>query len=110
MQYLEERILKLKSAAEFESAALEVFRLQAAKNPVYAGYLKLLHVDPDEVDKTGKIPFLPIELFKSHNIILDHHEPEVIFKSSGTTGQRPSCHYVASEKLYRQSLLKTFIS
>ncbi len=110
MQYLEERILKLKSAAEFESAALEVFRLQAAKNPVYAGYLKLLHVEPDEVDRTEKIPFLPIEMFKSHKIILDHHEAEVVFKSSGTTGQQPSCHYVASEKLYRKSLLKTFIS
>ncbi|MEX0982723.1 MAG: acyltransferase [Bacteroidales bacterium] len=110
MQHLEERILNIKNGVEFESVALEVFRLQSAKNAVYAGYLKLLHVDPDGVDRTGKIPFLPIELFKTHKIILDHHEAEVVFKSSGTTGQQPSSHHVASEKLYHQSLLKTFVS
>lgn len=110
IQHLEERILQLKSAGEFDSLALEVFRLQAAQNSVYARYLSLLKIDPGKVDTTDKIPFLPIELFKTERIILDKHTPEVVFRSSGTTGQQPSSHFVASENLYKQSFLKTFTS
>ncbi|MCA1747507.1 MAG: acyltransferase, partial [Bacteroidales bacterium] len=110
MQPIEERILQIKSAGEFDSLALDVFRLQAAQNSVYARYLSLLKIDPAEIDATDKIPFLPIELFKTERIILDNHKPEVIFRSSGTTGQQPSIHFVVSEKLYRQSFLKTFTS
>ncbi len=110
IQHLEEHILHIESAGEFDSLVLEVFRLQADQNNVYARYLSLLNVDPGKVDTTDKIPFLPIELFKTHRIILGNHTPEVIFRSSGTTGQQPSSHFVASEKLYRESFLKTFTS
>jgi phenylacetate-coenzyme A ligase PaaK-like adenylate-forming protein len=110
MQHLEKHILQIESAGEFDSLALDVFRLQAAKNSVYAKYLSLLKTDPGKIDSSDKIPFLPIELFKTHRIILDNYTPEVIFRSSGTTGQQPSSHFVASEKRYKESFLKTFTS
>lgn len=108
MQHPEQRILNIISAGEFNSLALDVFHRQASENRVYGKYLSLLGIRPETVSTVEEIPFLPIGLFKSEKIITGNKEPELIFRSSGTTGQQPSVHYVASAVLYRQSLLKTF--
>jgi phenylacetate-coenzyme A ligase PaaK-like adenylate-forming protein len=108
MQHLEQRILNIKSAGEFNALALDVFRRQAAGNRVYGKYLSLLGIRSESVNSAGEIPFLPINLFKSEKVITGNREPELVFRSSGTTGQQPSAHYVVSTGLYLQSALKTF--
>ena len=63
-----DQILSIKSDAEFDSAALEIFRFQADKCKPYREYISLLGINPGEVRSVEDIPFLPIELFKTHDI------------------------------------------
>lgn len=86
--------------AAFEEIALRLFRFQAKHNPVYRQYLAYIAVDPRQVTAINSIPFLPISLFKSHLLKTGTWEPEVIFTSSGTTGQTVSRHAVRSKEFY----------
>jgi len=92
----------------FSNAALEIFRLQSEENAVYKRYLELLEIDPAGVDSIGRIPFLPVEFFKSHKVITGTGEPVRIFESSGTTGLQTSRHYILDEQIYIGSLLAGF--
>jgi phenylacetate-coenzyme A ligase PaaK-like adenylate-forming protein len=85
---------------DFEAAALELFRFQAANNPVYKAYLQNLKINPEAISTIEKIPFLPIEFFKTQEVKTGIFEPEVIFKSSGTTQQERSQHFVADLNFY----------
>ncbi len=86
----------------FEELALELFRYQAQHNAVYKEYLKLLRVQPVQVKDLRQIPFLPIEFFKTHQVVTNTFEPEITFYSSGTTQQTRSRHFVASLAWYNQ--------
>lgn len=92
--------------ASFEALALDIFRYQAAENPVYGQYLRHLGVQPEVVEKPEEIPFLPLEFFKLHTVLSGPVSPEITFESSGTTG-RPSGdqvisrHAVADAAFYR---------
>jgi phenylacetate-coenzyme A ligase PaaK-like adenylate-forming protein len=108
MQHLEDHIFNIKSAGEFSSLALDIFRLQSTGNSVYSRYLSFINIDPGRITKIEDIPFLPIELFRSHRIVTGDKEPEIIFRSSGTTASGSGNHYVVSEKLYQKSFLKSF--
>ena len=55
-------------SSNFNAVALEVFRFQAQFNPLYKDYLKLLRIDPLQVEELNQIPFLPIRFFKTHQI------------------------------------------
>ena len=104
---LAEKIFPKTSADTFESVALEVFNFQALKCDVYKSYLKLLSIDPATITNINTIPFLPIEIFKTHKIISDNYKTEKIFESSGTGGER-SKHHLASLDVYNTSLRKSF--
>ena len=103
-----DQILSIKSYAEFEAAALELFRLQAERCKPYKEYISLLGIDPSEIERIEDIPFLPIELFKSHDIYCADTEPEIIFTSSNTGGTTPSRHMMASTEVYRRAFTKAF--
>lgn len=62
------KIFSIASGADFDQAALEVFRFQAEACTPYREYLELLGIDPAGVETVEQIPFLPIELFKSHRV------------------------------------------
>ncbi|MAT53089.1 MAG: acyl transferase [Saprospirales bacterium] len=94
--------------AAFEPLALDVFRFQATHNPLYRRYLELIHVDPDAVDSLRKIPFLPIQFFKTYEIKTGVWEPETVFTSSGTTGQQPSRHFVRDTGYYLHNAVRGF--
>ncbi len=96
------------TAGEFDRATMEVFRYQAINVPVYREFLHALNVDPGHIRHPEQIPFLPVELFKSRQIIDRDHEPEIIFESSGTTGMVRSRHFVADKELYRRSFTAGF--
>lgn len=104
---LKERIERI-TAAEFEPLALEVFQYQAAHNPLYQRYLKLLGRLPDQVQGLDDIPFLPISLFKNHTIKTGEWEPEIIFSSSKTTGSVASKHLLRSGHFYQKSARRGF--
>jgi phenylacetate-coenzyme A ligase PaaK-like adenylate-forming protein len=107
-QAFREDIFKISERLTFRAAALEVFLFQASGVPVYREYLAALKVDPHQVKELEQIPFLPVEFFKTHRIIAEDLEADIVFESSGTTMNSPSLHHVADISLYRQSFLKGF--
>ena len=107
-QALIENIFKINDEKTFRATALEVFHFQAKHSPVYRDYLSTLGTDPSQIKEPEEIPFLPIEFFKSHTVLAEGKDVEVIFESSGTTGTTPSRHHVADVGLYRESFLRSF--
>lgn len=92
----------------FDEVALRIYRYQFENNPVYRSFCEAMKRPPERVEKNEEIPFLPIEFFKSHEIIAAGKSAELVFGSSTTTGAIPSKHYVADKTLYETSFLKTF--
>lgn len=103
-----EKIFGLKNEDQFKNIALEIFRYQAQHNSVYALYLKYLGTQVSEVKSLEQIPFLPIEFFKTQKVVASQSTPQVIFTSSGTTGDNVSRHYVTELEVYENSFLKGF--
>ena len=96
------------SEAEFSATALALFRFQAERCEPYRRYVELLGIDPADVSCIEDIPFLPIELFKSHTIYCGEGEPEIVFTSSSTTGQTPSRHPMARLSIYERAFTEAF--
>lgn len=92
----------------FEGLALEIFNFQAQENRVYRSYLDHLHIKPEEITSVEKIPFLPIEFFKTQEVKSGNWETEVVFESSGTGYGVRSLHYVPDRRFYLEGTVKTF--
>jgi len=103
-----ENIFKITDYNSFNDQALKIFHLQYQHNKVYKNYVDQLGVDPDAIRSIEQIPFLPIELFKTHEVIYQGLSPELVFYSSGTTGVATSRHLVADKSLYYQSFTCCF--
>ena len=88
--------------------ALEAFRHQLAHNRVYEAFVSALGRDHTNVIHYSGIPFLPVELFKTSHVYACQRDPEITFRSSGTTRMQRSTHAVADTSLYRSSSLGAF--
>ena len=95
------RVLHMQES-DFEVMALEIFRFQVTYNPLYRSYVNLSGVDPEKVNQWTEIPFLPIELFKNHEVLTGSSPVLFSFESSGTTGQIPSKHAVCDPGFYQE--------
>ncbi len=84
----------------FDELALELFRYQVAYNPIYRNYIYYLRKDPNSVKKIEDIPFLPIGLFKSHQVKTGDWQSVQVFESSGTTGAVTSKHHLPEPDFY----------
>ncbi len=104
---LKEKIFEVK-AQDFNVLALEIFHFQFIHNPIYSAFAKGIGKTPYKVSCVDEIPFLPVDLFKTHKIYSSDKEPEIIFTSSGTTGQITSQHRIADVSIYRNSFKKSF--
>lgn len=101
-------IFTISSQKQFEKTALKVFRFQHENNKVYRDFCDFLKVNPQQVKSLQQIPFLPIQFFKSHNVVSNTNPAEVTFTSSGTTGMVTSKHLVTDVSLYEESYRKGF--
>ena len=101
-------IFQIRSSEQFEQVALQIFKKQALENAVYKEYLHYLNCNPNNISHTEEIPFLPIEFFKTKEVILNNQISQVIFSSSGTTGMQPSRHLVSDLSLYEESFRRAF--
>jgi hypothetical protein len=106
--YLRDRIFNIKDQDDFQGTALEVFNYQSEKNPVYREFIKGLGRENDCIKSLAEIPFLPVEFFRTHKIISGDRPVEMVFESSGTTGDTPGRHFVSDLSLYEESFLRTF--
>ncbi len=86
----------------FEELVLEAFHHQSQHNPIYKSYLQYLKIQPKEVTQIAQIPFLPIEFFKTQRVLCEGIEPEIVFRSSGTTGATTSQHFVQDLSFYQR--------
>ena len=105
---LEKDIFSITSEEDFETLALKIFRFQHENVKVYREFCDLLKIDPSKINNSANIPFLPIQFFKSHKVILKGLSEETIFTSSGTTGSITSKHFVANLHLYEKSFSQAF--
>ncbi|WP_369998379.1 acyl transferase [Winogradskyella sp.] len=101
-------IFNIKTEAEFESLTLKLFKFQFEKNAVYRSFCDLLYKHPADVKTIEDIPFLPIQFFKSHDVLSSASSVEKTFTSSGTTGSITSKHLVTNLSLYEESYTKGF--
>jgi len=103
-----DRIFAIRDKKTFREIALKVFLYQAEQVETYGAYLDLLGVDPVRIRALEEVPFLPAAFFKSHKIQVKGRQTELIFESSGTSGQTPAKHHVADAALYRRSFFEGF--
>ncbi len=101
-------IFDIRSENEFLIQALRIFKFQYTNNSVYRTFCEYLNVDPNTVKSIKQIPFLPIEFFKSKSVVSSPELEEIIFTSSGTTGNETSKHFVTDLSLYEKSYLRAF--
>jgi hypothetical protein len=105
---LSDPIFDPKNSESFSESALEIFKFQAEKNPVYRLFIASLGRTPGSVKKVSDIPFLPVGFFKTQKVIVEGRPVEMVFESSRTTGDIPSRHFVSDLKIYELSFIESF--
>jgi phenylacetate-coenzyme A ligase PaaK-like adenylate-forming protein len=102
------RIFNIQNEQQFTEIALAVFKHQFRNNKVYRSFCDLLYIHPSSVTTIEEIPFLPIQFFKSRQVLSSLDEVQETFTSSGTTGKATSTHFVTDIHFYKESYLKGF--
>ena len=105
---MERNFFNIQSEQQFTKKALEVFNYQFKNNKVYRSFCDLLYVHPSDISTIEEIPFLPIQFFKSREVVSSSDKVEAVFNSSGTTGTTTSRHLVTDLSIYEASYLKGF--
>jgi phenylacetate-coenzyme A ligase PaaK-like adenylate-forming protein len=101
-------IFTISSHKQFEKMALKVFRFQHENNLAYREFCNFLNTDIQKVKTLQQIPFLPIQFFKSHDVVSNTDTIQETFTSSGTTGMITSKHLITDVSLYEQSYRNAF--
>lgn len=103
-----DRIFSIQSENDFNELAIEAFNFQFENIKVYREFCDHIHIVAQDIKHYLQIPYLPIEFFKTHNVLLTDAEPQFTFTSSGTTGVKTSKHNVIDISIYEQSFLNAF--
>lgn len=101
-------IFDIQTEQDFLDQSLKTFRYQYENVEIYRRFVDYLNISPDDVNELAAIPFLPIEMFKNHQILDKNATADLFFQSSGTTQMNLSKHFIADEEIYRQSIYKSF--
>ncbi|KAA5827920.1 acyl transferase [Algibacter amylolyticus] len=101
-------IFNIKTQTDFEDVALKIFKFQFDNNKVYRSFCDLLYIHPSDVKTLKDIPFLPIQFFKTRDVLSDSAPTQTTFTSSGTTGSETSKHHVTNLDVYQQSFTEGF--
>ena len=101
-------IFTIQNQKQFEKTALKVFRFQYENNMVYREFCEHLNVKKESVKQLQQVPFLPIQFFKSHDVVSNADPVAETFISSGTTGMITSKHLVTDILLYEESYRYAF--
>jgi len=102
------KVFSIRSHADFEEAALYMFRLHYQYNPVYSKFCEILHVAPESIHSIANIPCLPVNVFRNHKVLLEYANTSDYFESSGTSGSVQGRHFVYDFELYERSFLNGF--
>ena len=108
---MQKMIFNIKNNTDFERVSLQIFNFQANNNLVYKKYLSGININPKKISSIKKIPFLPIEFFKTKKVISFEYVPKkkyLNFESSGTTSNFKSKHYINKVSVYEKSFILNF--
>lgn len=105
---LEQRVFDIHNEKDFWSIALDVYHFQFDNNPIYQDYCLALGKTPGKIGSYTDIPFLPISFFKTHRVETTAFDPQLVFRSSGTTGSATSSHFVKYAGIYEESFRRCF--
>lgn len=105
---LKNNIFSIRSNANFNDLALEIFRYQYKNNPVYRDFVSGLRIHPGQINHYLQIPFLPIEFFKTQIVYSGNNTNLYYFCSSGTTGIVSSKHHYQDTTIYAKSFTTSF--
>lgn len=103
-----QQVFSISNEQQFNDVALQIFNYQARNCPVYGRFIEGLEIDRAKIYSISEIPFLPVEFFKSQQVISNNDHAGIIFTSSGTTGVVTSRHYVSDVAWYTESFRKAF--
>lgn len=101
-------IFNIKTEVDFVKSCLETFHYQYENVEIYQRFVNYLNVDISKIKRVEDIPFLPIEMFKNHQILDKTKTAKDFFQSSGTTQMNLSKHWIADFQLYEKSIEKSF--
>ncbi len=110
----QKNILSIGSETAFNHYALELFKYQYDHNDVYKRYVDSIGIKAETIKDYQEIPCLPISLFKTQrfscvsNALFEKAPHAKVFKSSGTTQQERSSHFVYDRFWYECIIEKTF--
>lgn len=96
------------SSLPFADRLRDVFNYQIQNNSIYREYCSIFGISEDSDIQPDSIPLLPIRAFQMKKIYAADKDPELIFKSSGTTGMQQSTHCVADAALYKTAIANAF--
>jgi len=103
-----DKIFNIENDEMFNNIALELFQFQYKNVPIYKSYIDINQIKINHIDNYKKIPFLPIQFFKTHDIHAKDKTIQKTFLSSGTTKQNRSKHHLADINIYKKSFLNCF--
>ncbi len=103
-----ENIFNIQTEQDFLKAALKTFRYQYENVDIYRKFVDFLKKDVEKIDRLEEIPFLPIEMFKNHQILNKNAKADLFFQSSGTTQMNLSKHHIADPEKYEESIYRSF--
>jgi hypothetical protein len=110
----QKKILSIDSEDMFNGLALQLFKEQAQSNIVYREYLQLIGKKVTDVLHYTQIPCLPVSFFKTQRVSVvskeefQQAEHAVVFRSSGTSQEVRSAHYVYDAKWYEKVTQRGF--
>lgn len=101
------KLLQIKNSTDFDTLMHSALQYQLQHNRLYNDYHCLLQPNKPLRDENPYPAFLPVSLFKTHRVLTGKSEPEIVFRSSGTTGQI-SQHAVIDASWYREVSMAAF--
>lgn len=108
LNILTKKIFTIQNDKDFEQLCIEVFHYQYQHNQFYKKYVDLIKKDINNIDSIENIPFLPIQFFKTNEIVAANPPYDNFFLSSATTGNVQSKHFVKNIDIYKESYQKCF--
>lgn len=105
--FFQSKIFNILTESEFQDLALEIFHFQKSNCSVYGDYVRLIgRENPKSIEE---IPFLPIQFFKTHDVLSKTKTGnETLFLSSGTGLIGRSKHLVSDVSIYEQSFRSAY--
>lgn len=85
-----------------------IFTYQFQQNLVYKNWCEVTNAYSFDRNILHRYPFLPISFYKTHKVFCGNFIPEIVFKSSGTSGESTSTHFVKDLNIYRKSFREGF--